>query len=86
VDRPGAQSLFLSLRWSTVEDVFQTTVLSQTAQGLQAGLYSQALIDDKPYSFGIASCSQGFPKLPDFSCFEQEIRSCHCRPAHGASP
>jgi hypothetical protein len=80
VDQPGAQSL--SLRWSTVEDVFQTTVLSQTAQGLKAGLYGQAFIDDKPYSFGIASCSQRFAKLPDFSCFEHEIRSCQCHSTH----
>ena len=52
-----------------MEDIFQATVLSQTTQGLKAGLYGQAFIDDKPYSFGIASSSQGFPKLPDFPRF-----------------
>ena len=66
-----------------MEDVFQTTVLSQTAQGLKSGLYGEAFIDDKPYSFRIASCSQHFAKLPDFTRFEHEIRSCHCDSTHG---
>jgi hypothetical protein len=67
-----------------VEDIFQATVLSQTAQGLKAGFYGQAFIDDKPHSFGIASSSQGFAQLPDFSCFEHEIRSCQCHSTHGS--
>jgi zinc transporter family protein len=75
-----------SLRRSAVEHVLDTTALPQFAQGLKAGLYGQAFIDDKPYSFGIASCSQRFAKLPDFPRFEHQIRSSHRRPAHGLTP
>jgi hypothetical protein len=37
-------------RWGAVKDVLQTTELSQFAQGLEAGFYSQALADDKSHS------------------------------------
>jgi hypothetical protein len=33
-----------------VKEVFQTTPLSQTAQGLKAGFHGQAFVDDKPHS------------------------------------
>jgi hypothetical protein len=67
-----------------VEDIFQATVLSQTAQGLKTGLYGQAFIDNKPYSFGIASGPQSLAKLPDFPGFKQKIRSRQCRLVHGS--
>jgi hypothetical protein len=40
-----------SLCRSAVEDVLQTTTLSQAAQGLKTGFHGQAFVDDKPHSF-----------------------------------
>jgi hypothetical protein len=35
---------------SAVEEILQTTALSQTAKGPKAAFHGQAFVDDKPYS------------------------------------
>jgi hypothetical protein len=40
-----------SLGRSAVEEVLQTTTLSQAAQGLKTSFHGQAFVYDKPHSF-----------------------------------
>jgi hypothetical protein len=52
-DRPEVESS--SLCRSAVEEVLQTTALSQAAQGLKTSFHGQAFVDNKAHSLRIAS-------------------------------